>query len=126
MGSHNQDLGRLGENAATRWYLEAGYRVLDRNWRCEHGELDLVVASNDIIVFVEVKARTSTRFGTGFDAVGRAKQQRLRRLAASWLSARRRDGPGSGVTTAGLFADVRFDVVDVDGRGHVRVREGCF
>lgn len=127
METHNQKLGRRGEDAAARWYTEAGYRILDRNWRCEHGELDLIVGAAATVVFVEVKARSSRRYGSGFDAVGWEKQRRLRRLASAWLTARRRecDNP-SAATEAAFAAEIRFDVVDVDARGHVRVREGCF
>lgn len=128
MGTHNRDLGRRGEDAAAQWYEAAGYRVLDRNWRCEHGELDLVVGRGGAVVFVEVKARSSGRYGSGFDAVGWAKQRRLRRLASVWLAERRQArGRAGGPSGPGSFgAEVRFDVVDVDARGHVRVREACF
>ncbi len=127
MGAHNQKLGRRGEDAAARWYAKAGYRILDRNWRCEHGELDLVVGRATTVVFVEVKARSSGRYGSGFAAVGWEKQRRIRRLASAWLTARRRDRDRPGEATDAAFAaEIRFDVVDVDARGHVRVREGCF
>lgn len=127
--THNQMLGRRGEDAAARWYIDAGYRILDRNWRCRQGEIDLVVEHKATVVFVEVKTRSSGRFGSGFDAVNRSKQLRLRRLASSWLAERRRhaaDGSAASPSRAGYVTDVRFDVVDVDGRGHVRVRHGCF
>lgn len=127
VGTHNQQLGRRGEDAAARWYDEAGYRVLDRNWRCEHGEIDLVVGRHTTVVFVEVKARSSGRYGSGFDAVGVTKQRRLRRLASAWLAERRRlVGTSRRDRTGSFAAELRFDVVDVDARGHVRVREGCF
>lgn len=127
VGTHNRDLGRRGEDAASHWYEVSGYRILDRNWRCEHGELDLVVGRDSTVVFVEVKARSSGRYGSGFDAVGSAKQRRLRRLAAAWLAERRRQGIRVGDSLRGSFAiDIRFDVVDVDARGHVQVREACF
>lgn len=129
MTTHNQRLGRRGEDAAARWYADAGYRILDRNWRCDHGELDLVVEREATIVFVEVKARSSGRYGSGFDAVGSTKQRRLRRLASSWLSDRRDRGRDRAPTrrSAGPNIDeIRFDVVDVDARGHVQVRQGCF
>lgn len=127
MGTHNRDLGRRGEEAASQWYEASGYRILDRNWRCGFGELDLVVARDATIAFVEVKARSSGRYGSGFDAVGRAKQLRLRRLASAWLSERRQGSTVPRRSTASPpTVDIRFDVVDVDARGHVRVREACF
>jgi putative endonuclease len=78
--------------------------VIDRNWRCPQGELDLVLAKPGLIVFAEVKARASAGFGGPAAAVDHRKQQRLRRLAATWLAERR---PG--------HVDVRFDVVEVVG-----------
>ena len=69
-----------------QWYEAAGYDVLDRNWRCREGELDLVVIRDDTLVFCEVKTRASTRFGAPFEAVTATKQRRLRNLALRWLA----------------------------------------
>ncbi|MDH3295114.1 MAG: YraN family protein [Acidimicrobiia bacterium] len=120
---HNNNFGRWGEDAASRWYKQAGYRILERNWRCAQGEIDLVVASGSAVTFVEVKARTSGRYGSGFDAVDRRKQQRLRQLARRWLSDR---PPPSRGQSPEFFDEVHFDVVEVDGQGRVRVRQQCF
>ena len=70
-----------------RWYADAGYRVLDRNWRCREGELDVVVARGSVLVFCEVKTRRSTAFGVPAEAVTVTKQRRLRTLAMRWLDA---------------------------------------
>jgi putative endonuclease len=109
-----QARGRFGENEATRWYLHHGYEVVARNWRCEHGEIDLIVARSGVVVFSEVKARASAEFGGPQGAVDWRKQRRLRRLAAVWLELHR---PGA--------AAVRFDVVAVVG-ARVEVIEGAF
>jgi putative endonuclease len=102
-----------------RWYEAAAYEVLDRNWRCRDGELDLVVRRDSTLVFCEVKTRASTRFGAPVEAVTVTKQRRLRTLAARWLAehdARRRT--------------LRFDVASVtrapDGELVVEVLEGAF
>jgi putative endonuclease len=81
-----RQLGLAGEDAVARWYEGAGYDVLDRNWRCRDGELDLVVARGETLVFCEVKTRASTRFGAPFEAVAHGKQRRLRNLALRWLA----------------------------------------
>ena len=107
-------LGMAGEDAAAAWYEANGYEVLDRNWRCRDGELDLVVRRNRIIVFCEVKARTSRAFGAPAEAVNHLKRQRLRVLAAKWLD----DSPVRP-------REIRFDVVSVLA-GEVEVIEGAF
>jgi len=102
-----RNLGAYGEDLAVRWYLDRGFELLDRNWRCRQGEIDIVVAKDDVLVFSEVKTRTSDTFGEPFEAVGPAKQRRLRRLAGAWL----RSLP-TGVKSRRSFI-VRFDVVSV-------------
>lgn len=106
--------GRWGEEQAARWYLRHGYEVVDRNWRCARGELDLVVARDGTVVFVEVKARASDRFGPAAGAVDHRKQQRLRGLGSQWMAAHpERRGR------------VRFDVVAITGT-RVDVIEAAF
>ena len=96
-------LGAAGEAAVEQWYLEAGYQLLDRNWRCREGELDLVVGRRHEVVFCEVKTRRSDAFGTPMEAVTLIKQRRLRVLASRWLA----DHPD---IRAGAL---RFDVASV-------------
>lgn len=111
-------LGAYGEDRAQRWYLDRGYLLYDRNWRCTEGELDLVLGLVDgpshTIVFSEVKTRSSLRFGSPFEAVGRDKQRRLRRLAMTWLAAHH-----------ARAHHLRFDVVAVTG-GRIEVIEAAF
>lgn len=103
---HNRRLGATGEELAARWYRRRGYRVLDRNWRWgRHGELDLVVGRRGVVVFCEVKTRSSTRYGAPAVAVGTDKQRRIRRLARQWL-AEHEVAPGT----------TRFDIASVLGR----------
>lgn len=80
------ELGRRGEDLAARWVTEQGWQVLERNWRGEGGELDLVARDGDDLVVVEVKTRSGTAFGTPVEAVTPAKVIRLRRLTAGWLA----------------------------------------
>lgn len=109
-----QARGRFGENEAARWYLRRGYQVVARNWRCRHGEIDLVLQRPGVVVFCEVKARASAEFGGPQGAVNWQKQRRLRRLAATWLAEQR---PGA--------VEVRFDVAAVVG-ARVEVLENAF
>ena len=98
-------LGDSGEDLVADWYLQRGYRVLDRNWRCRDGELDVIVARDGLVAFCEVKTRRGSAFGAPFEAVTFAKQRRLRGLAARWL----REHPQGGAT-------LRFDVASVYAR----------
>lgn len=109
-GSRTAELGRWGEALAAEHLVADGMTILDRNWRCPEGELDLIVRDVDgTVVFVEVKTRAGTGFGDPTEAVGWAKARKLRTLACRWLIANR--PPGAG--------ELRFDVV-----GIVR-RPGC-
>ncbi len=114
---HAKDvLGRDGEQAAVTYLEGCGFRILDRNWRCADGEIDIVAAERHTFVVCEVKTRSGTRYGTPLEAVGRAKRRRLRRLAVCWLNAH-------GVR----FEQIRIDVLGLlyEGTGgftieHVR------
>jgi len=81
-----QALGRYGEDLAAGVLCEAGMVVLERNWRCELGEIDIVARDGTTLVVCEVKTRTSTAFGTAIAAVTPLKAARLRRLAVRWLA----------------------------------------
>jgi putative endonuclease len=104
------ELGRLGEQLAAEYLQQAGLRILDRNWRCAEGELDIVAVERRVLVACEVKTRSGLGFGSPLEAISRRKQARLRRLAISWIRAH-------GV----LFDEVRVDVL-----GLVRDRAGHF
>ena len=97
------EIGAFGEQLAVDHLRKLGLRVLARNWRCRYGELDIVAADDTTatVVFVEVKTRTSDRFGGVEQAVTPAKVRRLRRLAGLWLSQQRTGWAGvriDGVT----------------------------
>jgi putative endonuclease len=103
-------LGRQGEQLAVEHLQRAGLRILDRNWRCAEGEVDIVAAERRTLVICEVKTRSGVRYGTPLEAITRQKRNRLRRLAIRWVVAH-------GV----LFDEVRVDVVGV-----LRAESGSF
>lgn len=105
-------LGRQGEQAAVEYLERAGLRILDRNWRCAQGEIDIVAAERQVLVICEVKTRSSAQYGSPLEAITRRKQARLRRLAIRWLVAH-------GV----LFDEVRVDVIGLvrDQPGHFQI-----
>ena len=79
-------LGATGEDVALRYLTRRGMTLLDRNWRCREGEIDLVLRDGDEVVVCEVKTRRTTTFGDPVEAITRAKLARLRRLAGCWLA----------------------------------------
>ncbi|WP_285725056.1 YraN family protein [Psychromicrobium xiongbiense] len=82
--SSKRELGRLGENLAADYLERRGMRVVDSNWRCPQGEIDLVAFDAEILVVVEVKTRRSLRYGHPFESITDAKMHRLRALAVLW------------------------------------------
>lgn len=112
-------IGQYGERVAVAHLLEAGWVVLARNWRCPTGELDIVATDGAVLVFCEVKTRSSLAYGDPCEAVGRQKATRIRQLAAQWLA-----------SSDGSWAEVRFDVVSVlrrpSGAAVVRHLPGAF
>jgi putative endonuclease len=105
-----QALGQQGEQLAAEFLEECGLRILDRNWRCPEGEIDIVAIDQGVLAICEVKTRSDTRYGTPLEAVSTRKRNRLRRLALRWIAA-------YGVT----FDEIRIDVVTV-----LRVGPGDF
>ncbi len=81
------ELGVRGEAMAARYLELAGLSIVDRNWRCPQGEIDLVARDGPELVFVEVKTRSSVAFGHPLEAITSSKLARLRRLAAAWCEA---------------------------------------
>jgi putative endonuclease len=82
-----QALGRYGESVAARLLTDQGMVVLDRNWRCKAGEIDLVLRDGEVLVVCEVKTRTSDICGTPHEAITTAKLDRLNRLGLLWAEA---------------------------------------
>jgi putative endonuclease len=95
--------GQAGEDLACAHLQERGLRVLERNFRCRGGEIDLVARDGDVVVFVEVKERSGSSHGTAIEAVTPLKRHRLLRAARFYAA-------GHGL----LEKAVRFDVVAID------------
>ncbi|MEV7630961.1 YraN family protein [Microbacterium sp. NPDC089318] len=91
------DFGRAGEERAAQHLSDCGYDVVDRNWRCPQGEIDIVAMRGDLVCVVEVKARRSERFGHPFEAVDERKRERLWRLAFAWAQSHPELSRGRGI-----------------------------
>ena len=99
-------VGRYGEDLAARYLGEAGLDVLERNWRCPDGELDIVALDGAVLAFVEVKTRSTLGYGDPAEAVHPVKAARIHRLALRWLDEHRHCG-------LPRRPELRFDVVAV-------------
>ncbi|HWS51532.1 MAG TPA: YraN family protein [Microbacterium sp.] len=99
------DLGRAGEERAVQHLTSSGYLVLDRNWRCPQGELDIVARDGDALCFIEVKTRRGHGFGHPFEAVDERKRRRLWRLAYAWVNEHQDAAAGT----------MRIDVIGIVG-----------
>lgn len=95
-------LGDYGERLAARHLEKAGLTVVDRNWRCTEGEIDIVAQDGSTLVVCEVKTRSSTRYGTPFEAITAQKAGRLHRLGVRWARAHKIG-----------YVELRVDVVTV-------------
>lgn len=96
------NLGVLGEKQAKNFLIKNKYKILQTNYTCPVGEIDIVAKQKDVIVFVEVKTRTSTQFGLPRESVTPFKQNKIRRVATCYLK-----------ENMLLNSPVRFDVVDI-------------
>jgi putative endonuclease len=101
---HTVSRGASAESVAATTLQRAGYRIVERNYRCNAGELDIVAYDNAILTFVEVRSRADDRHGHAAEMVDRKKQRRVSRVAACYLEDRRP-----------LAAKMRFDVVAITG-----------
>ncbi|MBI5810534.1 MAG: YraN family protein [Deltaproteobacteria bacterium] len=110
--------GSLGEDAAVKELKRLGYRILERNYRCRTGEIDIIALDKDTVVFVEVKTRGSDSFGDGKSSVDVRKQRKIVSASMQYLSSKALSG-----------AEARFDVVDIsmkDGRLDIEVIRDAF
>ncbi len=110
---NNRETGSRHEKLAAAYLRQKGYRILEFNYRCPWGEVDLIAREGSYLVFVEVKYRRSARWGMPAEAVDSRKQERIRRAASWYLSARRLSGE----------TPCRFDVVGILGEQIELIRD---
>ncbi len=101
-----EKLGTIAEELAAAYFLERDYLVMEKNFRAGPGEIDLILEKDGVIVFVEVKARRSLRYGLPQEAVTHSKQQTIRRVAEAYLQQKKK-----------VSANVRFDVLAITFKG---------
>jgi putative endonuclease len=98
--------GKQGEDAAAQYLLQQGYRILEKNWRFEKAEIDLIATIENLLVFIEVKTRNNENFGYPEDAVKPKKQALIAKAADAYIELNHYRG------------EVRFDIVSVIKNGH--------
>lgn len=101
MKRYNKNLGDFGEAAAADYLCTDGYKILARNYRSKHGEIDIIALKDNVLSFIEVKTRSSDRYGIPSEAVDRKKRQHMLFVAEGYLSEKT------------YFGDISFDVIEV-------------
>ncbi|MBQ9266993.1 MAG: YraN family protein [Clostridia bacterium] len=99
-------LGKQGEDAVSDFLLESGYEILERNYQCKIGEIDIIALDVDEIVFIEVKTRSQERFGSPADAVDGRKKRHIYRTAEYYVMMNELEN-----------RKIRFDVIEVKENG---------
>ena len=102
---NKRQIGTEGEHMAARYLQSEGYAILEMNYRCKLGEIDIIASKKDCMTFVEVKYRKNDRYGTSLEAVNHKKQQIIRRVASFYLV--------SVIHSANVHCS--FDVIGIDG-----------
>ena len=99
---NNKTKGDSGERIAENYLKSKGYRIVDRNFRTREGEIDIIAANDGYLVFVEVKERSSDKYGYAAEAVGLRKQNKISQVASQYIKKYRY-----------FDVNVRFDVIEV-------------
>ena len=118
MFSKNMELGRKGEAAAADFLRKKGYQIICAGYRTPLGQIDIIAKDKGTVCFIEVKSRSSGRFGMPQEAVGRVKQEKISRAAAVFLK-------NNGL----LQSRARFDVVSIywaDGKAQIGLIRDAF
>lgn len=102
-----QTLGRHGEDFAVQHLESHGWTIHERNWRCRHGEIDIIAIAPDAVtvVFIEVRTRSTVNAGHPLETIGPSKAARMRRTAGAWLSAQEEFIPRFRIDVIGIIWD---------------------
>ena len=111
---NKRKIGAAYEKIAADFLISMGYNILDRNFRTSFGEIDIVAEDGPVICFVEVKYRSSLKYGYPSEAIGKTKQRKILAVSRYYIAA------------GGLYGrSIRYDAVEIIG-GRIRVLKGCF
>lgn len=112
MGKESYETGKYYEEQAALWLKEQGYEILERNFRCSFGEIDIIAVQDLYIVFTEVKYRSGSKWGTPEEAVTKQKQRRISNTALYYMT----------YCCTGKGRQCRFDVLCTDGKEMILYR----
>jgi putative endonuclease len=104
--------GASAEDSAAQLLSDAGYRIVERNFRCKAGELDIVARDGDVLVFVEVRSRSDDEHGSAVEMIRRTKQRRVARVATYYLA-----------TVEPVFEQCRFDIVAITAGEAILIKD---
>lgn len=99
-------LGNWGEQRAKEHLLAADYKLIAENWRNKHGEIDLIMQDDNVVVFIEVRTKESSSFGTGVESITAQKRSKIREMAASFLQYK-----------SWWDKPIRFELIAIDKKG---------
>lgn len=104
--------GASAETCAAQLLVDAGYRIVERNFRCKAGELDIVARDGEVLVFVEVRSRSDDDHGSAVETIRQAKQRRVARVATYYLA-----------TVEPVFEECRFDIVAITAGEAILIKD---
>ena len=104
---NSQEIGKIGEEIAKKYLLENNYKIVAKNFRCKFGEIDIIAYDKEELVFIEVKTRTSNKYGTGINSINRIKQQHLYKTAEYYLYKKK------------INKSIRIDAIEINLKGEL-------
>jgi putative endonuclease len=113
-----KDKGKIGEDIAVKFLSRKGYKILKRNYRYGHGEIDIIAMDKDVLIFVEVRMKLSDKFGSPEDSVTIKKREQLKKIASAFIQMNEVN-----------FSECRFDVIGItfkDGEFNINHIENAF
>ncbi len=120
MKLNHKEIGNLGEEIAAKSLEEKGYSILERNFRCRFGEVDIIARDEDTVVFVEVKTRRGRKYGEAEEAVDYRKQKKLRQLAEYYLMKHHHVSPKCRFDVCSVYLDQNNQIEEV------KILQNCF
>ena len=108
-----KELGKKGEELALRFLKKRGYRIIEKNYVCKMGEMDIIAREKDTLAFIEVKTRTTTEFGPPQLAVNSSKQRQLSKVALTYLKAKQLEDVKARFDVVAILLDQKGEEIEL-------------